>query len=229
MITDKQKVVLGWCDNGNTDGKFVEGLASIFTTGKSLGINIDSYIRVEGNQIGRQRQALFDCWANEANHDWLLWLDSDIHVTKETLKKLWDTADKDKRPVVSGTYFISKQLDGSLMVPFPALFNDVSEFTIEYVHPLPNNEVIKCDSAGMGLVIMHKSIVPKLREKYPNQSLFAEQEGLEDSYVGEDVVFFRKLKKAGIPLHAHTGAIGTHVKRFQLNVDYYNLYWNSKA
>ncbi len=229
MITKKESVALGWCDNGNTDGKFVEGLVSIFTHGKSLGLNIDSFVRVEGNQIGRQRQALFDCWANDSQDDWLLWIDSDIHITAETLKKIWDTADKEKRPVVSGTYFISKQLDGSLMVPFPALFNDLSEFAIEYVHPLPVDEVVRCDSAGMGLVIMHRSIISKLREKYPNQSLFAEQEGIEDEYIGEDVVFFRKLKAAGIPLHAHTGAIATHVKRFQLNVDYYNLYWTSKV
>ena len=227
--SNQETLSLGWCDNGMVDGKFAEGIMYTTVTAPTHKMAINNAIRVQGNQIGRQRQALLDMWYDNVKTEWLLWVDSDIHVTAETLKKIWDTADKEKRPVVSGTYFISKQLDGSLMIPFPALFNDLSEFAIEYVHPLPVDEVVRCDSAGMGLVIMHRSIISKLREKYPNQSLFAEQEGIEDKYIGEDVVFFRKLKAAGIPLHAHTGAIATHVKRFQLNVDYYNLYWTSKV
>ncbi len=34
-------------------------------------------------------------------------------------------------PVVSGVYFISKENEGSLMKPFPVLFNDVSEYQIQ--------------------------------------------------------------------------------------------------
>jgi hypothetical protein len=39
-------------------------------------------------------------------------------------------------------------------------------------------------------------------------------------------VFFRKLKKAGIPLYAHTGATVQHLKTFSFDQNYYNLYWN---
>jgi hypothetical protein len=56
--------------------------------------------------------------------------------------------------------------------------------------------------------------------------MFAEQEGIGDEYVGEDIVFFRKLKEAGVPLYAHTGALVRHMKRFSLDVDYYGLYWS---
>ena len=81
----------------------------------------------------------------------------------------------------------------------------------------------------MGFVLMHKSIVPKLRAKYPNQSMFAEKEGLGEEFIGEDIVFFRKVRAAGIPVHAHTGALVRHMKRFSLDVDYYALYWNTVA
>jgi hypothetical protein len=43
--------------------------------------------------------------------------------------------------------------------------------------------------------------------------------------VGEDIIFFRKMKEAGVPLHAHTGAVVKHMKRFSLDFDYYALYW----
>jgi hypothetical protein len=229
MIKPNETVLLGWCDNGLTDGRFTDGIVGSILTGPKNGVTIHGAIRVEGNQIGRQRQALFDYWADTIKHDWLLWVDSDVCVTADVLQKLWKVADKNSYPVVSGVYFVAKDLDGSVMIPYPALFNSISDAEISYVHPLPVDQVIRCDLAGMGLVLMHKSIVPKLREKYPNQSVFAEQEYLGNAYVSEDIAFFRKLIGVGIPLHAHTGAIATHVKRLQMNYDYYSLYWNSKA
>ena len=227
MIGPKETVAIGWCDNGLTDGKFTEGLMSAVITGGANGMPITTSMRVQGNQIGRQRQVMWDHWANTVKTDWLLWVDSDIVLTPEVMQKLWKTADKNLRPVVSGVYFISKENEGALMKPYPVLFNDVDEYTIQYVHPLPNNEVIKCDSAGFGLVLMHKSIIPKMREAHPNQSMFMETSGGEDDdkFIGEDIVFFRKMKAAGIPLHAHTGALVKHMKRFSLDYEYYGMYW----
>ena len=223
---NKGTLAIGWCDNGNTDGKFTEGVVSVALQCANNGIELTHSMRVQGNQIGRQRQVLFDYWADQIKSDWLLWIDSDIVVNMEVVAKLWDVADKINRPVVSGTYFISKQNEGTLAQPFPALFYNISEHSIQHVHPLPENQVIPVDSAGFGFVLMHKSIVPKMREKFPDQSMFAEQEGIGDKYVGEDIVFFRKLKEAGVSLHAHTGALVQHIKRFSLDADYYGLYWS---
>jgi hypothetical protein len=184
-------------------------------------------MNVQGNQIGKQRQILFDNWADSTDIDWLLWIDSDVSLSIDIVKKLWDTADKDLRPIVSGIYFISKSTDDVLMQPFPAIFKNVDEHTLQYIHPLPENQVIEVDSAGMGLVLMHRSIVSKLRTKFPNQSVFAEKPGIGKDFVGEDIAFFRKVKEAGIPIHAHTGAIAKHIKRFPLDMNYYVSYWNS--
>jgi hypothetical protein len=202
-------------------------LMTAVIAGPGNGMPIHTSIRVQGNQIGRQRQVLFDHWADQVKSDWLLWVDSDIVLTLDAMAKLWKTADKIMRPVVSGVYFISKENEGTLMRPFPALFNDVSDYKIQYVHPLPENEVIKVDQAGFGLTLMHKSIIPKMREKFPNQSFFTEQAGSasDDHFVGEDIIFFRKMKESGVELHAHTGALVKHMKRFSLDFDYYALYW----
>jgi len=227
MIQPKETVAIGWCDNGLVDGKFTEGLMTAVITGGANKMPIATSIRVQGNQIGRQRQVLFDYWADKLKTDWLLWVDSDIVLTAEVMQKLWATADKHHRPVVSGVYFISKENEGALMKPYPVLFNDVSKFEIQYVHPLPDNEVIQCDSAGFGLVLMHKSVVNAMRSTHPGQSMFTEtaDSSNDDEFIGEDIVFFRKMKQAGIPLHAHTGARVKHMKRFSLDYDYYAMYW----
>ena len=102
-------ISIGWCDNGTTDGKFTEGLVYTTLMAGSKKIPVGNAIRVQGNQIGRQRQEAFDFWYKETEYEWILWIDSDIVVTDEALKKVWEAADKYQRPVVAGTYFISKQ------------------------------------------------------------------------------------------------------------------------
>ena len=66
-----------------------------------------------------------------------------------------------------------------------------------------------------------------MREKFPNQSFFTERAGSaeDDHFVGEDIIFFRKMKESGVPLYVHTGALVKHMKRFSLDFDYYALYW----
>ena len=105
---NKGTLAIGWCDNGNTDGKFTEGIVSVALQAPINGIPITHSMRVQGNQIGRQRQVLFDYWADQVKTDWLLWVDSDIVIDIHVVTKLWDAADKIGKPVVSGTYFISK-------------------------------------------------------------------------------------------------------------------------
>ena len=227
MASSKDTLTIGWCDGGMVDGKFTQGLMYTILEAPKQGINVTQAVRVHGNQIGRQRQALFDGWADQLDTDWLLWVDSDIVLTIDLLKKLWEAANKVIKPVVSGIYFISKQDEGTLTYPLPQIFNDVDEFTIKHIHPLPDNEIIQIDCAGMGLVLMHRSVVDKLREKFPGESMFAEKEAPGDKYVSEDVVFFRKLKAAGVPVYAHTGARAKHMKRFDFDDRYYALWWNN--
>lgn len=221
----KGTLTLAWCDNGMVDGKFAEGMVALALQAPINNIHISHSIRVAGNQIGRQRQALFDHWADNIKSDWILWVDSDIVVEIQQVVELMTAADPIERPIVSGVYFISKEAEGTLANPMPAIFIEVDETSIRHVHPLPKDALVPIDSAGMGFVLMHKSIVPKLRQMFPNQSLFAEVEGLGDKYVGEDIVFFQKVKRAGIPVFAWTSALVKHIKRFSFDVDYYSLYW----
>lgn len=227
--SSKETLSIGWCDNGTTDGKFTEGLLYTTLMAPKLGMAVNNAMRVQGNQIARQRMDLFNLWADYVQTDWLLWLDSDVVLTKEILKQLWDAADKISRPVVSGVYFVSKEMESPLMMPMPAVFMDApdrGEYQLDFVHPLPVNQIIKADSAGFGLVLMHKSIIKQMRDKFQDQSLFAEKDLGGDKFIGEDIIFFRKMKEAGIPLHVHTGALAQHIKRFSFDVSYYGLFWS---
>jgi hypothetical protein len=131
--------------------------------------------------------------------------------------------------MVSGIYFIAKDSDGSLPIPMPVIFDNVDKHTVKYHHPLPKDSVIKMDCAGMGLVLIHKSVVEKLRAMYGDKHfMFAEDNSVGEEFIGEDISFFRKCSAAEIPLYAHTGAVAKHMKTTAWDMDLYTLYWNSK-
>ena len=218
----KGSILLCWCDGGTTDGKFTEGM--VYSSIQKA-IPIESAMRVQGNQIGRQRQTAFDFWLDKTDFEWVLWVDSDIVLNPESLLKVWSSADKISRPIVTGTYFVSKQNEAALMTPYPALWNWTdSQYSIAYVHPLPYDELIEIGCSGFGFLLMHRSVGLRMREHHGERPFFNET-GTGEQFVSEDINFFRAMRDAGIPLHAHTGAVVQHMKRFSFDVWFYKMYW----
>ena len=90
MHSKDEVATLAWCDNGLVEGRFADGLLTTLMSQNIHGVKFVNKIRVNGNQIGRQRQTLFDKWADDIKTDWLLWVDSDIILHPGILKILWD-------------------------------------------------------------------------------------------------------------------------------------------
>lgn len=225
MIDLNETISLGWCDNGTADGKFVEGIMSIALSSQLTGFPLLNFVRVQGNQIANQRQTLLDYWYNNYDTDWLFWVDSDIFLTLDIWHDICNVANKDTHPMVTGVYFILKGEDGIL----PCIFDDIDDSSIRYYHPLPENQIIKVDCAGMGLVIMHRNVIKKLHEKYGKEKfLFEEKCMTNDLFIGEDISFFRKCKDADIPLYANTKAIAQHIKKIPFDLDFYKMYWTKE-
>lgn len=225
-----ESLVISWCDTGSTDSLFASSLASLvlnatheFKDIGAVGIN-----QVVGNQIARQRQDALRNFEN-MDCDWMLWVDSDIVVTQPAFNLLWKNRDAVKRPVVSGVYFVTMEPNQPLPAPAPCIFNIVNDENGRgnlAVHPLPENQLIPIDVAGLGFTLMHKSVAKKLREAY-GETTFEITIGKQ--HISEDVSFFYKLKDLGIPVHAHTGAHVPHIKRFFFDINYYNLWWQTVA
>ena len=220
------QIILCWCDGGSTDGKFTEGVVYAALTSA---LPIKSAMRVQGNQIGRQRQEALNFWYDKTDFDWILWVDSDIVLTEAALQLVWNAADPEDRPVVTGTYFISKENEGSVMAPYPAVFNWTdNDYKIAYLHPLPANALLKVGSAGFGFVLMHRNAITRMRQVHGSKPYFNET-GVGEEFVSEDINFFRMMHKAAVPLYTHTGALVKHMKRFALDIEYYKMFWNSKV
>lgn len=227
MEKAKESVVISWCDNGSTDSLFTSALlATSMALGAQPDISAVGFNQTIGNQIARQRG---DAIRNfeQMDCDWMLWIDSDIVLTPDIFKLLWENRNAETHPVMCGIYFISWEMNQTLPAPYPCIFNIVDRKRgTRPIHPLPENQIIPIDVAGLGFCLMHKSVAKKLRETY-GETTFQIQ--IDTQHISEDMSFFLKLKELGIPVHAHTGAIVPHVKRFLLDQNYYNLWWNVVA
>ena len=114
------------------------------------------------------------------------------------------------------------------MVPMPTVFSFVNDgdggFGLSRIHPLPENQLIKADAAGFGFILMHRSVVEKVRAVAPDGQVVMEM-GRGTKFIGEDIFFFALCDKAEVPLYAHTGALAPHMKRFSFDEHYYKAFF----
>ena len=218
-------VSIAWCDNGMVDGKFMQGVTDVML---KSGVNFTSTLRSQGNQIARQRETVITYWYDKTDTEWLLWVDSDVVISPDKFKLLWESKDAKERPIVTGVYFTTDTPEEPLMIPMPTVFdfvdNEDGGFGLKRVHPLPDNELIQVGAAGMGFILMHRSVVERIRAILPDAQMFMEM-GRGTKFIGEDIYFFALCEKAEIPLFCHTGATAPHMKRFSFDEHYYKAFF----
>ena len=223
----QETVAVAWCDNGDVDGKFMQGVTDVLL---KSGVKFETSIRSQGNQIARQREKVIKFWYEENLSEWLLWVDSDIVISPDNFLKLWNQKDKEEKPLLTGVYFTTDNPEEPLMVPKPTIY-EFAEFEggvgIKRIHPLPKDKFMKVDAAGMGFVLMHRSVVERIMKEVPGVPFFTEM-GADKQFMGEDIYFFAICGKAGVPLWCDTSVLLPHMKRFSFDVHYYNAMYGEE-
>jgi hypothetical protein len=223
---EQESISIAWCDNGMVDGKFMQGVCDVML---KSGLEFKSTLRTAGNQIARQRETLINYWFSETDTEWLLWVDSDVIISPEKFKLLWDSRDAEKHPIITGVYFTTDTPEEPLMIPMPTVFNFTDnkdgKFGLKRVHPMPENKLIQVGAAGMGFVLMHRNVVKKIKEALPPDSPMFMEMGRGTKFIGEDIYFFALCDKVDIPVYCHTGATVPHMKRFSFDEHYYKAFF----
>lgn len=218
------KVTIGWCDPGQVEGEFAVRLMMLAMARRD---RLGPMLRVEGSAlISRQRNELARAFLDDTDSDWLLILDADEVLDTPTFDKLIAAAHHLERPVVAGLYFAALDRGGLIPMPSPTLFYDYGD-GFAAINDYPADSVIEVDAAGTGCLLVHRSVFEAIRAKAsehegPNWCWFNDGP-INGHWVGEDMIFCRRIKEAGFPIHAHTGATLPHRKRFWLTEQHHTV------
>lgn len=220
----RDQVVIGWLDPGQVDGMFALSVATIYSERRA---RMAALMRVEnGGLLSRGRNELVARFMETTDAQWLLMVDSDEIIPLEAFDKLVATAHDTDRPIVAGLYFGAWPGE-YYPTAVPLIFNRVEgTSTFRSILDYPENEVIPVDSAGTGCLLIHRSVFQKFQDNADprhegDRWCWFRDMPVNGDWFSEDHYFCSTARSLGVPLHAHTGALLEHRKRFWLGAKHH--------
>ena len=221
----KDTVAIGWADPGHVDGEFAVALAQLSVARASW---LGGMIRVEGSAlISRIRNEIASAFLDRSEAAWLLMIDSDESLPVPAFDKLIGAAHDKSHPIVAGLYFGARPTGGLYATPEPLIFRE-QDGMYAALHDYPRDRVIPVDAAGTGCLLIHRSVLEAMRAvATPDEGdrwCFFQDGPSGGHWYGEDVNFCRRAKALGFPIHAHTGAVLPHRKRYWITEAHHDLF-----
>lgn len=220
------KVSIGSCDPGTVNGAFAYRLIQL---AQARSARLGPFVRVKGSGLlSKQRNRVVKQFLDGTKSDWLLLIDSDEQLSLEAFDKLLETAHDKERPVVAGLVFAGFGIEGApYPKPVPAIFQDAPEGFLP-LYKYDKNSVFEIDAAGTGCLLIHRSVLEKMREtadknQGPDWCWFWDGP-VDGNWIGEDLLFCRRIKALGFPIYVNTGAILPHQKSYWLDERHHQLW-----
>lgn len=143
--------------------------------------------------------------------DWLLWIDADMQWEPDAIDLLMQTAHAKDRPIVGGLCF---GMSRDLLVPtiYQFVRTDDGGIATYRVTDYPLDQVVQCAATGAAFILIHRSVLEKMREHGFNPAFpFFQETQLGDRPVGEDITFCLRAGQLGFPIHVDTRVkVGHH-------------------
>lgn len=211
-----EKIVIAWPDAGSAMSGFVAYIMQILLHRRE---KISDVIIASGHYLSNNKNSCVSQFLN-TDADWLLLMDCDVLVTLESFDTLIDSADKDLRPVISGSYFLPMNdklfLSAQYKNPeYPDAGYWISDWDKEIIDDL--------HSVGAGFLLVHRSVYEKIQENNPEKM----PQWFQDEYWGypyyqwisEDIYFCKKVRDLGLNISINTKATSTHLKNVRVTED----------
>jgi hypothetical protein len=220
------KVSIGSCDPGIVNGAFAYRLIQL---AQARSARLGPFVRVKGSGLlSKQRNRVVKQFLDGTKSDWLLLIDSDEQLSLEAFDKLLETAHDKERPVVAGLVFAGFGIEGApYPKPVPAIFQDAPEGFLP-LYKYDKDSVFEIDAAGTGCLLIHRSVLEKMREtadknQGPDWCWFWDGP-VDGNWIGEDLLFCRRIRALGFPIYVNTGAILPHQKSYWLDERHHQLW-----
>lgn len=223
MNQDTEKMTIGICSPGYVSTMFMASILDLARSQKVLG----QFITLEGSGvISRLRNQVVATFLEKTTDDWLLMIDTDERIDIPSFKKLIEAADAIERPIVSGLVFGGWQTGQMYLEPVPCIFKQGESGGLYALHDYPKDSVIEIDAAGTGCLLIHRKVLEKFRETADpvhqgDKWCYFQDMPLHQEWVGEDLLFCLRARALGFPIHAVTGCILPHERRFWLSAEHH--------
>lgn len=220
------KVSIGSCDPGMVNGAFAYRLIQLV---QARSERLGSFVRVKGSGLlSKQRNRVVKQFLENTTSDWLLFLDSDEQLSIEAFDALIATAHDKERPVVAGLVFAGFGVVGApYPKPVPAIFQDAPEGFLP-LYNYDRNSVFEIDAAGTGCLLVHRSVLQKMRDNAdPNQGTdwcWFWDGPFNGEWIGEDLLFCRRIRALGFPIYVNTSAVLPHQKSYWIDERHHFLW-----
>lgn len=158
-------------------------------------------------------------------HEWLFFVDSDMGFEPDSLERLMQVADPEKRPIVGGLCFAARELGadrkgGYRIRPKPTLFEwktveelEGDQHFVGRQH-YPVDSLVRVAGTGAAFLLIHRSVLEKMQEKWG--TWFERVRRADGFLVGEDLSFCMRAAALEVPVYVHTGVRTSHQKTIWL-------------
>lgn len=221
-MRSSDRVMLAWIDPGLVDGMFAVCLGQLWQTRSD---RLAGMLRVEGSLLSRQRNEVVAAFlAAKPAVEWLLMVDSDEQLSISAFDKMVSAAHAVERPIVSGLVFSTVAAGGVMPQVTVNILRcagaDAADAMFAPILDYPVGQVIEVDACGTGALLVHRSVLEAIAaQASPGEESWCWFRDLPvaGNWLGEDVYFCRLARSLGFKIHAHTGAILPHRRRFWLD------------
>lgn len=186
-------------------------------------------LRCGAGMVAQTRNYGARLFLDKTEHEWLLYVDTDMGFAFDAAHRLLAAADPVERPVVGALCFALMEaswdgMGGWRRTIVPTMYkmgtdsNGAPSFC--YFGDYDDDTVTPVAGTGGAFILIHRSALEKLRAEYGDH-WFDQIYDHAGDIVGEDIAFCGRLLKAGIVPQVHTGVKTTHHKEMWIGeLDY---------
>jgi len=177
-------------------------------------------LRCGAGMVAQTRNYGARLFLDKTNHEWLLYVDTDMGFNFDAAHRLLAAADPAERPVVGALCFALMEaaydgMGGWRRTIVPTMYRMGTDSNGDpsfcYYGDYDDDTVTPVAATGGAFILIHRSALEKLRAEHGDH-WFDQIYDHAGDIVGEDIAFCGRLLKAGIIPAVHTGVKTTHHK-----------------
>lgn len=178
-------------------------------------------LRCGSGLVAQIRNYAARLFLDKTDHEWLLFIDTDMGFAADSAHRLLEAADPADRPVVGALCFALMEaaydgMGGWRRTIVPTMYkmgttDETDEPSFCYYGDYEDDTVTPVAGTGAAFILIHRSALEKVRADFGDHwfDMLYDRAG---DIVGEDIAFCGRLLKVGIIPQVHTGVKTTHHK-----------------